>query len=68
VALNQCGIKTISIAHIVDCSVSTVYKWTANPDLTNFDDKPRSGRPSVYTQETQLNLRSTANSQKTGKI
>ena len=56
VALHQSGIEKSAISTFVDCSNSTVYRWTSRVYGNKLRDKERSGRPVTFDNDTQLRL------------
>ena len=53
ITLSRNGIQAKVIAEYTQCSEDIVYRWKERCDIS---DKPRSGRPVVYNQETQLKI------------
>jgi len=53
IALSINGIDTKSIAEFTQCTIEMVKRWRGRCDI---NDKARSGRPLVYTQEVQLKI------------
>ena len=51
IALSSNGTNTQTIAEFTQCTVEMVHRWSGR---CYIDDKARSGRPLVYTQEIQL--------------
>ena len=52
--LHNVGIPASCISWFIDRHVSTVHRWISCVETNNLDDKKRSGRPPVFTQEMQL--------------
>ena len=57
VALAQMEVTDRAISLVVQCSVYTVRKWCLRAETTgDLNDLPRSGRPSIYGEQTQLRV------------
>ncbi len=57
-ALAVSGIDVRAIAILIDCHICTVRRWAdrGTQDGNVFTDRPRFGRPALYTKETQLKI------------
>lgn len=57
VSLADSHVEVKAIASALRCSVQTVRRWTGRSQTTgNLDDRPRSGRPARYSEETKLRI------------
>jgi transposase len=57
IVLNNSGINNTAIADFVNCSTSTVRRWSQFNTKTDYlNDRPRSGRKAIYPQQTHLRI------------
>lgn len=56
-SLSEAGVPCRAVALFTGCSRWTVRRWTVRGGLSGkFSDHARSGRPSIYTEETRMRL------------
>ena len=57
VSLADSRVEVKAIAINLQCSVQTVRRWTRRSQMTgDLHDRPRSGRPALYSEETKLRI------------
>jgi transposase len=57
IVFNESGLAKITIAQIMNCSFSTVHRWTLRYSETGvLDDHPRTGYPIIYTEDKHLQI------------
>jgi transposase len=58
VKLHRQGKKQVEIAQLVGCVQSAVHRWIKrNKTTSNYNSKPRSGRPTKLTSQKMVNIR-----------
>lgn len=53
IVLSRNSINKNAISEFTGCSIEIVYRWGRRSDI---NDKPRSGRPAIYSEEIQLKI------------
>lgn len=57
VSLAEMNLADTAVSLFVQCSVETVRKWCLRAETTgDLNDLPRSGRPLIYSEQTQLRV------------